>query len=661
MLARIRMIGERVGEKIRVGSGVSGLGGDSVTEMAAWAFDHLPTSALLVDGQADGGPRIVQVNRALARRMGVDKDDVVGALLQQVLPGTDFATLARDAEATRVVECTLALRAGGSQEVALIGSHMAHPGGADYLVLLVDNVSSRSDAERALRESAKRLEDIADNVNALIYLKAADGTYLWLNRAYEKLLQIPREKVLGSDDFSLWPHDIAAVYSANDRAVLEAGRPMEFEEPIPSAETTGMWLTLKFPLYDEDGTPYAVGGISTDISDRNRSEALVRRAMEEAERANRAKSEFLSRMSHELRTPLNSIIGFTQLVQTADLGVEDADSLQRVLRASRHLLALINEVLEISRIESGVEASSIGAVPACDPVIEAMELVRPLAAERGIELARDLHGAVHRFVWADHQRLTQVLLNVLTNAVKYNFDNGTITVTADVVEDRLRYRIMDTGFGIAPHNVERVFAPFDRLGVSSGDIEGTGLGLALSRSMVEAMGGAIGVERTVPGRGSVFYVDVRISSTDSVTERRASPNVEPPVEERLDLHPLTIVYIEDNLANLELVKRILEHHGDPTLIPAMQGGLGVELTTLYKPDLVLLDLHLPDMDGDEVLRRLQADERTRDIPVLVLSADATPSQIDRLRAAGAADYVTKPLDIRSFLKSVRAAVGTGPE
>ncbi|WP_242665190.1 MULTISPECIES: hybrid sensor histidine kinase/response regulator [unclassified Nocardioides] len=629
--------------------------------MAAWAFDHLPISALVVDEQANGGPRVVQVNRALARRMGVEKGDVVGSLLQQVLPGTDFATLAREAGAARAFEGTLALRAGGSQEVSLIGSPMVHPGGSGCLVVLVDDLSSRSDAERALRESAKRLEDIVDNVNALIYLKAADGTYLWLNRAYENMLQIPRETVLGNDDFSLWPHDIAAVYSANDRVVVEAGRPMEFEEPIPSAETgTGMWLTLKFPLYDEDGTPYAVGGISTDISDRNRTEALVRRAMEEAERANQAKSEFLSRMSHELRTPLNSIIGFAQLVRTADLSVEDADSVQHVLRASRHLLALINEVLEISRIESGVEATSVETVPACDPLIEAMELVGPLAAERGIELARDLHGAVHRFVWADHQRLTQVLLNVLTNAVKYNVDNGTITVTADVLEDRLRYRIMDTGFGIAPRNVERVFTPFDRLGISAGDIEGTGLGLALSRSMIEAMGGAIGVERTVPGRGSVFYVDVRISSADSVSDRIVSPAVEPPVEERLDLHTLTIVYIEDNLANLELVKRILEQHGDPTLIPAMQGGLGVEFATLYQPDLVLLDLHLPDMDGDEVLRRLQADERTRDIPVLILSADATPSQVDRLRAAGATDYVTKPLDIRSFLRSVRAAVGPGP-
>lgn len=629
--------------------------------MAAWAFEHLPISALVVDEQADGGPRVIQVNRALARRMGVDEGDVVGSLLQQVLPGTDFTTLARDAGASRALEGTLALPAGGSQEVSLIGSHMAEPGGRSCLVLLVDDLSSRSDAERALRESAKRLEDIVDNVNALIYLKAADGTYLWLNRAYENLLQIPREKVLGNDDFSLWPHDIADVYSANDRAVVEAGRPMEFEEPIPSAENPGMWLTLKFPLYDEDGIPYAVGGISTDISDRNRTEALVRRAMEEAERANQAKSEFLSRMSHELRTPLNSIIGFAQLVRTANLSIEDADSLQHVLRASRHLLALINEVLEISRIESGVEASSIEPVPACDPLIEAMELVRPLAAERGIELARDLHGAVYRFVAADHQRLTQVLLNVLTNAVKYNVVNGTITVTADVVDDRLRYRIMDTGFGIDPRNVERVFTPFDRLGISAGDIEGTGLGLALSRSMIEAMGGAVGVERTVRGRGSVFYVDVPISSSDSVSDRRASPIVEPPVDERLDLHALTIVYIEDNLANLELVTRILEQHGDPTLIPAMQGGLGVELATSYQPDLVLLDLHLPDMDGDEVLRRLRADERTRGIPVLILSADATPSQVDRLRAAGAVDYVTKPLDMRSFLTSVRAAVGPGPE
>ncbi|NMI00992.1 PAS domain-containing sensor histidine kinase [Pseudonocardia acidicola] len=509
-------------------------------------------------------------------------------------------------------------------------------------------------AERALRESEKRLQNMADNVTALMYLKRIDGRYTFINRHYERVLGIRRELAIGKTDLDLWPAPIASIYRADDNAVQESGRPMEFEEPIPKAHGGwGMWLSLKFPIFDADGSLYGVGGISTDISERNRAEVAVREARDEAERANRAKSDFLSRMSHELRTPLNSILGFGQLLQLESLPPGAAGSVERIMKAGAHLLSLINEVLEISRIEAGEQRFSIETVDICAPLIEAIELVRPLAAERDVELARDFHGGLFTFVLADYQRLKQVLLNLLMNAVKYNRRGGLVTVSIETSADRARIRVMDTGLGMDSADIERIFLPFERLSPNPAQPdEGTGLGLALARSMIGLMGGTLGVERTVKGRGSVFYVELPTTSgpdTDLGADRTAAGDCLPVGAPDLDLSACRILYIEDNAANLELVRQVLDRAGEPRLISAMEGRLGVELAMSHRPDVILLDLHLPDIDGEEVLARLRTERRTRDIPVVILSADAIPAQEQRLLRAGAAGYITKPFAVEHFL------------
>lgn len=502
------------------------------------------------------------------------------------------------------------------------------------------------------------LLDMVDKIQSLLYIKGLDGRYLFVNLYFAERLGMSREQVIGKTDLDLWVHDAAVEYMANDRRVLSSGRAMEFEERIRSAPHTdvGMWLSLKFPLVDELGEVYAVGGSSTDISDRNRNESLIRAARDEAQRANRAKSEFLSRMSHELRTPLNSIIGFGQLMQMNDLPARERATVTQIVKAGRHLLALINDVLDVSRIESGTHVIATEPVHACDPLMEAIELVRPLATEKQIDIAFDLHAILFKFVIADFQRLKQVLLNVLVNAVKYNVPGGSITIGSAILEERVRFSIADTGPGIDRGDLERLFLPFERLDATSTNVEGTGLGLALSKTLIEAMGGAIGVERTEPGVGSVFFVDVELTEDVDHAFGITAP-ADPQHVVTPDLNPMSIVYIEDNLASLDLVERILERQGGVTLIPAMQGRLGVQLVGLHKPDLVLLDLHLPDIDGEEVLRRLKADPVTAAIPVVVLSADATPSRADRLHHQGAEAYVTKPLDIFNLLDTVRMATG----
>ena len=303
-----------------------------------------------------------------------------------------------------------------------------------------------SETERALRESEKRVQDLVDNVNTLMYIKGTDGSYLLVNRYFEEMFGISRFEALSCKNIDFFPKHIADVYSANDRTVLETGRAMEFEEPQTNG---GAWLTLKFPLFDVDGELYGLGGISTDISGRSREVALVRRAKDEAERANEAKSQFLSRMSHELRTPLNSILGFGQLLQ---LEVLPGPSASPWTGSSRRADTSSRSSTRCSRSRGSrrtPRSARSSRVDVCRPLTDAVELLRPLARERGIDIVQDLHGGLYRCVLADPQRLTQVLLNVLSNAIKYNRIGGTVRISfRDVPGGRLRLCVADTGHGI---------------------------------------------------------------------------------------------------------------------------------------------------------------------------------------------------------------------
>ena len=380
--------------------------------------------------------------------------------------------------------------------------------------------------------------------------------------------------------------------------------------------------------------------LATEVGERRRAEA-------EAEGANRAKSEFLSRMSHELRTPLNAILGFAQLLELEVQRPEDRESVEQITKGGRHLLSLINEILDIARIEAGRLALSLEPVRVDDAIQRVLDLARPLAAGRGVELQTDGAARSTQHVWADAQRLQQVLLNLVSNGIKYNRERGRLAVACDEVgEGRLRISVTDTGPGISPASRERLFQPFDRLDAEQRGVEGTGLGLALSKGLVQAMGGAIGVE-SVPGEGSTFWIEFVEAESPVSRLERLEPSVMA-VPSSSDQSG-TVLYIEDNLSNLRLVERTIALRPGVKLIPAMQGRLGLALAQQHRPDLILLDLHLPDISGDQVLRALHEDPELSQTPVVVLSADATPGRVQRLLGAGARAYLTKPLDVRQFL------------
>ncbi|WP_259315605.1 ATP-binding protein [Capillimicrobium parvum] len=625
---------------------------NGATDLIAATFRDAPVPALLVEVGAPEGVVCRAPNRAFCRLVGFGEEEVWGQPLDELIEDASrLVTALEGGSAEERFEGHCRHGRGGRIRVVVEAAPLDLPGQERLAILQLHEMTEAEDAQRALRESENRMQEVVDNVTALIYIKRRDGRYLLINRHFEEMFGVSREDTPNCSDYDFFPPAIAAVYAANDRRVLTTGKPMECEEPWTHGRT---WLSLKFPLFDDEGAPYAVGGISTDITDRSRAEAAIRHAKEEAERGNRAKSEFLSRMSHELRTPLNAIIGFGQLLEMEDLPPSANESVERIVTAGRHLLTLINEVLDISRIEAGAQPTAVEPVHACEPLAEALDLITPLARERKVSIVRDFHGGLFEFVLADPHRLKQVLLNVVTNAVKYNRPGGTVRAAfVKSGDDRLRFVIMDTGLGIEPENLEKVFLPFERLGADRTNREGTGLGLALSRGLVEAMGGTIGIERSAPGEGTTFFVELPLTERRDLAATDLLRGSSADVEGLTIGGPVTVAYIEDNLSNLELVERLFERVGNVTLIPAMQGQLGIELAARHRPHLVLLDLHLPDLDGDEVLRRLQGDERTKHIPVIVLSADATSARIDELKEHGAAGYLTKPIDVHEFLAAVR--------
>ncbi|MGZ8491534.1 MAG: PAS domain S-box protein [Gemmatirosa sp.] len=524
------------------------------------------------------------------------------------------------------------------------------------------DVTEQRAAEQALQRSEEHFRRLIENGSDLLMISAPDGALTYVSPSAERLLGFATHELIGRTPTDLvHPDDVYLVQVIVQALAREPGTVREVEFRVQHRDGSWRMLQTIGRTLASDSADEGIVINGRDVTERRAQESALRRAMadaeqarEEAERANHAKSEFLSRMSHELRTPLNSILGFAQVLEDLELPPEYRGGVRHILNGGRHLLNLINEVLDIARIEADEQPMSLEPVRVEGVIREAVDIVRPLASTRGIWVAELPHPAAQRYVRADRQRLTQVLLNLLSNAVKYNRAGGAVRIGCEPVQDaqgreRLRVRVHDEGAGIATEHQGQLFVPFARLGAEHTGVEGTGLGLALSQRLAHAMGGALFLERSGPD-GSVFAVDLE----PAVSPLAALPIV--PVRGDLaaaGVHgTATLLYVEDNLANLSLVETILLPRPEWRVLPALQGRMGLELALQHAPDVVLLDLHLPDMHGRDVLRQLRADPRTADIPVVVISADATPKTIDTLAADGVEAFLTKPLDVRAFLATV---------
>jgi len=390
--------------------------------------------------------------------------------------------------------------------------------------------------------------------------------------------------------------------------------------------------------------------------------AELANAIEEAKSANQAKSAFLSSMSHELRTPLNAILGFAQILTSNTLPStleQKKEFANHILKSGRHLLTLINEILDLAKVESGTITLSMEPVGLTDILHECRSMIEPIAATRKVRvLFPDVDGAM---VMADRTRLKQVLLNLLSNAVKYNREEGAVVLTCEQTSlARLRLSVQDTGQGLRPEQVASLFQPFNRLGQEGGTQEGTGIGLVVTKRLVELMGGEIGVTSS-PGVGSVFWIELASTAplASALAERGPAAALAPSAAPSQG-EPHLLLYIEDNPANLRLVEEIVAFRHDLRLLSAHDGHLGLQLARAHRPEVILMDLNLPGMSGYEVLRLLQTDPEMAKIPVVALTANAMPRDIERGLAAGFHRYLTKPIDIDKFTEAINSTLDQPP-
>jgi len=545
-------------------------------------------------------------------------------------------------------------------------------------------------------------DGVGDDVDFRALFEAAPGLYLVLSPrldilavsdAYLAATMTRRGDIVGRSLFDVFPDnpdDPSASGTRNLRAslaeVVRYGRSdtmavQKYDIKRPEEDGGGFeerfWSPLNAPVFDRHGQLRYIVHRVEDVTEfvrlqqlgstheattrelRERTQRMqaeimqrsqeLKEANKELQVLNAAKSDFLSRVSHELRTPLTAILGFSELLSLADVPRPQRDWVESILKAGNHLLDLINDVLDISRIESGQMSMSLEPTPIQSLIEEALELMRPLATSRDVAIHAPGFPARSSYVVADRQRLKQVLINLVSNAVKYNRAGGRVHIALQPAaeDERVRISVSDTGRGIDAEGLHRLFVPFERLDAATSGIEGTGLGLALSRDIVNAMHGQLGVD-SAPGVGSTFWVEL------ATAEPAAVADVTRPGDDLLTAREYSdtrrLLYIEDTVANVRLVEAMLTRRPSVRLLPAMQGQLGLDLAMDHRPDLILLDLHLPDLNGDEVLERLRSSEATRSIPVVILSADATKDRPQHLLERGANAYLTKPITMRSLLE-----------
>jgi PAS domain S-box-containing protein len=546
-------------------------------------------------------------------------------------------------------------RAGGGYLAVVAGPFTPLFGDEELLRLDQYGVSvtvalDRVHLDEGVRRNAELLDLAYDAVFSWSF--ATRGIQYW-NKAAAQLYGYGADEVLGRDlqallhsQYPIPMVDILADLCARDHWEGEVVQQTKDGRAIP---ISARWALQR----DARGEPLSVVEVNRDISVEKRAADELRRARDVAEQASIAKSEYLSRMSHELRTPLAAMIGFSDLLEIRGPREDQLLAIEAIQKAGSHLLSLVNDVLDIARIESGRETLSLQPVDVRAVVEESVNLVSRSAHQRGMTIDVRVDDMETVYVRADRQRLIQVLLNLLSNAVKYGSPEGHVVVGASVTEHVVEIHVADDGPGLDEDEQERLFQPFERLGAERSNIEGTGLGLALCRQLSVAMGGSVRVEST-KGEGATFIVHLERATSTDVSS--IVPAIGPAVlRDRVTDH--TVLYVEDNLATVALVESIFALRPNLRLLTAMQGSLALDLAREHRPDLIILDLHLPDLDGDEVIHRLQDDSRTAEIPVVMYSADATDRQVERLLAAGAVAYLSKPARVGEFLALVDRILG----
>ena len=550
-------------------------------------------------------------------------------------------------------------------------------GGPSGAVVMHADITASQMAKLELREREAEFRTLAEAVPQIVWITKPDGWNIYFNERWVEYTGLTREESLGHGSFMAFnPDDQAQVRDCWYEAVATLGT-YSLEARLRRADGVYRWWLIRgVPHLDERGVLSKWFGTCTDIHDLKMATEALQEALDDTERqvatrtaelastnakltvalkradsANLAKSQFLSRMSHELRTPMNAVLGYSQLLLRRYQDPEILEFAGAIHSGGKHLLKLIDEVLDIGRVESGELSVSLEPVEYDEVLAEVMKIIKPIASAAGVDVT--IHSPANAWVLlkADRQRLIQVLINLLGNAIKYNRKRGRVDVTCICGDGATgRIEVSDTGYGISPSDQALLFQPFQRFGDLG--IEGTGLGLALSQRLMGLMGGRLGLAES-SDRGSTFFVELATARAPSIPGRSAA-GAEAGVRDD-DNGPILrgeILCVEDNAANMRLMEFVVARWNQVSLTPATNGTIALELARSRIPDLILLDLHLPDMSGATVLKQLKHDPETAAIPVVILSADATSEQIKSLLAGGAVAYLAKPIDLSRFAEVI---------
>ena len=540
----------------------------------------------------------------------------------------------------------------------------------EKLVRRETEATAREQGEAEQKKLDQRLRDqqfytrslIESNIDALMTTDPL-GIITDVNKQMEALTGCTRDELIGAPSKNYFTDPERA--EAAIKLVLSEKKVTDYE--LTARARDGKKTEVSYnatTFYDRDRTLQGVLAIARDVTERKRNEQALQETNTElasaksaAEEANLAKSDFLSSMSHELRSPLNAILGFAQLMELASPLPTDSqkESIAQILQAGWHLLKLINEILDLSVIESGKVSLSTESVSLAEVMSECQAMMEPQAQQRGISVTFPRFDNPF-FVSADRTRLKQIVINLLSNAIKYNKEQGTVVVDCTTSTPGFtRISVKDTGAGLSPEKLAQLFQPFNRLGQEAGGVAGTGIGLVVTKRLAELMGGVLGVESTA-GEGSVFWCElISCAAPELVVESGEAATVDrPPVP--AGARPRTLLYVEDNPANMKLVEQLIARRPDMRLLTAVNGTLGIEVARTTRPTVILMDINLPGISGVEALKVLRIDPATAHIPVVALSANAMPRDIEMGLDAGFFRYLTKPIKIKEFMDTLNTAL-----
>ncbi len=539
-----------------------------------------------------------------------------------------------------------------------------------YLLIGTDN-TARKQVEAEQKKLDQRLRDhqfytrslIESHMDALVITDPL-GIITDANKQMEALTGSTRDELIGAPFKSYFTDPERA--EVGIKLVLQEKRVNDYE--LTARDRNGKTTNVSYnatTFYDRYRVLQGVFAAARDVTERQLNQQALERTNVElesaklvAEKANLAKSDFLSSMSHELRSPLNAILGFAQLMESASPSPTDSqkEGIAQILKAGWHLLTLINEILDLAVIEAGKVLLSTEPVSLAEVMSECQAMLEPEAQQRGVSMTFPCF-ATPMFVSADRTRLKQVIINLLSNAIKYNKELGTVVVAClTSAPDRTRISVTDTGKGLTPEKLAQLYQPFNRLGQEAvGGVAGTGIGLVVTKRLVELMGGGLGVESTL-GAGSVFWFELITSAAPQLEAETddAAAHEKTPLPIGAPIH--TLLYVEDNQANMKLVEQIIARRPDLRLLTAVNGQLGIELARREKPTVILMDINLPGISGVAAMEILRDDPATAHIPVVALSANANPRDIETGLAKGFFRYLTKPIKIKEFTDTLNAAL-----